>query len=68
MSEEFKIELLMNPHYHDNVKQPYFWAILQYVNKCWINTGHYGWAETPFEAFLNANYDFNNMLHNFLKD
>jgi len=28
MSDEYKIEVIMNPHPWDNLTEPYFWCIL----------------------------------------
>ncbi len=53
--ETYKFEIMVTPNFHDNKKNPYFWAILQYVGDRWVNTGYCDWAKTPIEAFLKAN-------------
>lgn len=55
---EYKIEVLMTPHYHDSPKKPYFWMIGSYAGKDWC-THTAGWAATPEEAWKEA-YAFYN--------
>lgn len=55
MEEEYKIEVLVTPHYHDNLKNPYFWCVLRWYNEGWCNTSGSGWAASPEEAFNKAN-------------
>jgi hypothetical protein len=54
MNTEYKMEVLISPHPHDNSKRPYFWVILKYVNEKWVNTGHSGWSKTPEVACSDA--------------
>ena len=49
MEEEYKIEVLVTPHYHDNLKNPYFWCVLRWYNEGWCNT----WAASPEEEAFN---------------
>lgn len=51
---EYKIEILLTPHTWDNQIEPYYWCILGWSNSGWVNTGKYGWAATPQEAFSKA--------------
>jgi hypothetical protein len=58
---EYKIEISMTPHVHDNPLQPYFWCILYLHGKQWCNSGH-GWAVTPEEAWKEAKTFYNKYL------
>lgn len=52
--EEYIIEVILTPHYHDNKSEPYFWALLiddECGNK--YNCGS-GWAVSPEEAYKQA--------------
>ena len=40
---EYKIEVLMTPHYHDSPKTPYFWMIGSCADNDWC-THTAGWA------------------------
>ena len=50
---EYKIEITLTPHYHDNPMFPYFWCLLGRNDDDWCNCGH-GWAKTPREAWRRA--------------
>lgn len=50
---EYKIEVLMTPHYHDSLKKPYFWMISSYDGNDWCAYTA-GWAVTPEEAWKEA--------------
>ena len=50
---EYRIEVIMTPHTHDNPKAPYFWMIKSYCGKDWYNHTC-GWATTPEEAWKEA--------------
>ncbi len=50
---EYKIEVLMTPHYHDSPKKPYFWMIGSCADNDWCNHTA-GWAATPEEAWKEA--------------
>lgn len=52
MDYEWKIDVGLTPHYHDNPKQPYYWCIFKYTNE-WCNNG-FGWANSSGEAFAQA--------------
>lgn len=52
--KEYKLEIILAPHSHDNQAKPIFWAILQYSQDTWANTGLCGWEKTPLEAFMAA--------------
>lgn len=54
--EEYKIEVIMNPHTWDNPKKPYFWCLFKWNTDDWCNEGC-GWAKSQEEAFKEA-YDF----------
>lgn len=56
--KEYKIEIFLNPHFGDNQNEPYFWCILGWTNSEWINTGNFGWASTPENAFQEALKNF----------
>lgn len=50
---EYKIEVLMTPHYHDSPKKPYFWMISSYDGNDWCAYTA-GWAVTQEEAWKEA--------------
>ena len=50
---EYKIEVLMTPHYHDSHKKPYFWMLSSYDGNDWCAYTA-GWAVTPEEAWKEA--------------
>ena len=50
---EYKIEVIMTPHFHDCARAPYFWCVLCRCDSDWSNCGH-GWATTPQEAWRRA--------------
>lgn len=52
--KEYKLEIILTPHSHDNQAKPIFGAILQYSQDTWANTGLCGWEKTPLEAFMAA--------------
>lgn len=52
MDKEYVIKISMTPHYHDNIKHPYYWCILSNKDG-WINEGS-GWSSTPDQAFIEA--------------
>ena len=52
MNEEYKIEIGITPHYHDNKFKPFYWTLLAYRNG-WSNDGC-GWATTQEEAWKEA--------------
>ena len=61
---EYKIEVIMTPHFHDSPKKPYFWCICSRINdeeSLWCNSGH-GWAATPEEAWQEAKTFYNKYL------
>ena len=60
---EYKIEIGLRPHYHDNEKEPYFWCLLTWnvTHKEWYNNG-FGWAESPEKAWEQA-YIFYKKYH-----
>lgn len=51
-ANDYKIEIGITPHYHDNKHKPYYWIILGFYND-WCNEG-FGWAETPEKAWKEA--------------
>ncbi|MFA9377003.1 MAG: hypothetical protein ACERKZ_09665 [Lachnotalea sp.] len=51
MKNEFKIEIGLTPHNHDNIN-PYYWTIFCYYDD-WCNEG-FGWSKTPEEAWYSA--------------
>ena len=55
MRKEYKIEVLLTPHEHDNKYQPYFWCLFcSYEDSTdWCNEGA-GWAKTYKEAWEEA--------------
>ncbi|KLU61765.1 hypothetical protein CEB3_c19440 [Peptococcaceae bacterium CEB3] len=62
MQESYKIEIMATPNSHDNSENPYFWAILQYVEDSWVNTGYCDWAETPSKAFNDAKSAYESLI------
>lgn len=52
MDVEYKLEVCLTPHEHDNKEAPYFWCLFKYGND-WANEG-FGWAKTPEEAFKDG--------------
>ena len=50
---EYKIKVIMTPHYHDGPKKPYFWMISSYDGNDWCAYTA-GWAVTPEEAWKEA--------------
>jgi hypothetical protein len=62
MEYEYKIEIIMTPHFEDNPLNPFFWAILQYSGSNWINTGYSGWAKTTLEAWEVAVSEYNKWI------
>ena len=56
--KDYKIEIFLNPHFWDNVNEPYFWCILGWSNSEWVNTGSCGWGLTPENAFREALKNF----------
>ena len=59
---EYKIEVIMTPHFHDSPKKPYFWMIGSYCGKDWCNHTS-GWAATPEEAWQEAKTFYNKYLN-----
>lgn len=59
---EYKIEVSMTPHFHDNPKKPYFWMISSYCGNGWCNHT-FGWATTPEEAWQEAKTFYNKYLN-----
>ena len=59
--DEYKIEVIMNPHPWDNAEDPYFWCILGWGNKSWCNNGC-GWSVSPEQAWKDANVYYNKMI------
>jgi len=55
LNQNYKIEVGVTPHTHDNKLQPYYWTIFCFCD-AWCNEGH-GWAKTPELAWSEA-YDF----------
>lgn len=53
MIKEYKFQVLLKPHDHDNPKKPYFWCILGYTGDTWCNVTN-GWAENPEKAFTEG--------------
>ena len=51
--KEYMIEIIMTPHYHDNLQKPYFWCILENCENEKSNRGS-GWAATPEDSFKEA--------------
>jgi len=58
--DEYKIEVIMNPHTWDNPTESYFWCILGWCNDTWCNSGC-GWSISPEQAWKDANKYFNRM-------
>lgn len=61
VAKEYKLEINLTPHYHDNEDNPYFWVILQYTTNGWVNTGQCGWSKTPTEASVTALRSYNDL-------
>lgn len=52
---DYRLVVHMQPNFHDNPIEPYFWCIMRYENGL-TNSGS-GWAATPEQAFLaGVNY------------
>jgi hypothetical protein len=57
MDKEYKIEVGMTPHTHDDKYKPYYWVLLACSKDgAWCNEG-FGWADSPPNAWLEA-YEF----------
>jgi hypothetical protein len=60
---EYKIEVIMTPHIHDNPQKPYFWCIMSCTQSgSWCNHT-FGWAATPEEAWQEAKTFYNKYLN-----
>lgn len=57
MDNEYKLEVIMTPHLHDNAKEPHFWCIYHYSGTGWHNVVC-GWAATPDKAFEAAKKEY----------
>lgn len=58
---EYKIEVSMNPRYHDGPSAPYFWWIIgEKEDGTRYNYGH-GWSKSPEQAWKEAK-EYYNML------
>lgn len=55
MNQNYKIEVGVTPHTHDNKNQPFHWTLFAYCEE-WCNEGS-GWARTPELAWKEA-YNF----------
>jgi len=64
MSLDYKLEIFLQPKYHNNADSPYFWAILEYTGQCWVNTGICGWGKNPAESCSKALEEFNMHVQN----
>jgi hypothetical protein len=53
MENDRKLEILLTPSI-GSPQESYFWAILEYDQDCWVNTGICGWAGSPERAFNQA--------------
>ena len=60
---EYKIEIIMTPHYHDGQLAPYFWCVMCNGGQFWSNGG-FGWAKSPEEAWKRANECYNSLKEN----
>lgn len=59
MNEEYFIEIVLTPHYHDNNESPYFWMLgVIGENGERYNSGS-GWAVSPNEAYNQAYLHYN---------
>jgi len=48
LHRDYKIEVGLSPHFHNNKNSPYYWTIFCFYDT-WCNEGT-GWAKTPTEA------------------
>lgn len=46
---EYKLEVILDPHEHDNPVNPYYWCLFCW-NGNWYNAAS-GWEKTPEDAF-----------------
>lgn len=51
---EYKIEISMNPRYHDSPSAPYFWRIIGEKEDGTRCNYRHGWGKTPTEAWQLA--------------
>lgn len=51
---EYRVEIIMTPHLHDNPTHPYFWRVIKCCENNWC-TEYCGWGKTQDEAFQEAN-------------
>jgi len=52
LHRDYKIEIGLTPHFHNNKNFPYYWTIFCFYDT-WCNEGT-GWAKTPTEAWNAA--------------
>lgn len=48
--KEYKLEVILTPHLHDNLENPYFWCVLENLGNGWHNVRS-GWSCTLEDAF-----------------
>lgn len=51
--KEYVIEVILEPHYHDNATNPFFWCLYEISEKNRCNVGC-GWAASRKSAFYDA--------------
>lgn len=59
MNKDRQIHISLTPHTWDNEKEPYFWVIMEWSGKSWVNSGLCDWAETPQKAWEQASKHIN---------